>query len=277
MTRPFFSIITPVYNTEAYLEECLRSVQEQDYTDWELIIINDGSPQRARYEEIKAEFSTDARFRFLDQENQGVGAARNAGLEVVRGHVTMFLDSDDKFLPGHFAGLAAQLRDYDENTIYCLHNYTDSIYGIVGYTQQPRRITLETELVFFSINVMRMVLPTTLARTTRFAHNFWHGEESLYIFTLYYAQATPPQFREVASTTAWYRNRPDSGSKQNKTRESENFRRIYRFVQEQSLTLRQRILVRLGLFRYRLYPTPYKYVAKPLTLVAKIIAGWWSA
>ena len=186
MSRPFFSIIIPVYNTEQYLEECLQSVQNQDFSDWEAIVVNDGSPQRELYRKIKKQFQKDSRFSFLEQTNRGVGAARNAGLARVGGEITMFLDSDDLFLPGHFARLHGQLLDYDSRTIYCLHNYTDSERGVVGYTQQPKQITLETELVFFSINVMRMVLPTTLAKSVQFPVNFWHGEgESVYFYAVF--------------------------------------------------------------------------------------------
>lgn len=88
------SIIIPVYRTEAYLEECMESVLKQDYENLEIILVDDGSPDRCpdlcdRYAE---KYSW---IRVLHQENQGLGAARNAGLKEAGGDFVLFLDSDD--------------------------------------------------------------------------------------------------------------------------------------------------------------------------------------
>ena len=95
------SIIIPVYNAEKYLQKCLNSVLEQTLTDWEAICINDGSTDGS--EQILREFSAkDERFVIEMQENQGVSAARNRGLELANGKYIMFMDNDDFLHPQAF-------------------------------------------------------------------------------------------------------------------------------------------------------------------------------
>lgn len=88
------SIIIPIYNSEKYLKECLTSIQQQSYKDFEAILINDGSSDGSV--EICENFcKKDDRFRLLSQQNQGVSKARNKGISVSKGEYIMFVDSDD--------------------------------------------------------------------------------------------------------------------------------------------------------------------------------------
>ncbi len=91
---PCISFILPIYNMERCLPRVLRSLQAQTLTDFETILINDGSKDgsAALCAQAAAE---DARFRFIDQPNGGVAAARNAGLDAARGEYIFFLDPDD--------------------------------------------------------------------------------------------------------------------------------------------------------------------------------------
>ena len=91
---PCISFIVPVYNMERLLPRALRSLRAQTLTDFEAILINDGSKDgsAALCAQAAAE---DARFRFIDQPNGGVAAARNAGLDAARGEYVFFLDPDD--------------------------------------------------------------------------------------------------------------------------------------------------------------------------------------
>ncbi len=91
---PKISIIVPVYNVEPYLRRCLDSIVVQTFTDWECILIDDGSSDNSGV--ICDEYaSRDARFHVFHQENKGVSAARNAGLDAARGEWIGFVDSDD--------------------------------------------------------------------------------------------------------------------------------------------------------------------------------------
>lgn len=91
---PLVSVIVPVYNTADYLRECLDSLLAQTLTNIEIICVNDGSTDSSR--EILDEYQAkDARVLVVDQENQGVSVARNAGVERASGKYVCFVDSDD--------------------------------------------------------------------------------------------------------------------------------------------------------------------------------------
>ena len=92
-----YSIIIPVFKTELYLRQCVESVLRQTYSDFELILVDDGSPDACPMicEELR---ELDDRIRVIHQENSGIGIARNAGIKVAQGEYLLFLDSDDFWL-----------------------------------------------------------------------------------------------------------------------------------------------------------------------------------
>lgn len=87
--KPRFSIIVPVYNTEKYLKRCLDSISKQSFTDYEVIIVNDGSTDNSS--NIISKYP----YKVINQENQGLSMARNNGVKVSSGDYLIFLDSDD--------------------------------------------------------------------------------------------------------------------------------------------------------------------------------------
>lgn len=89
-----YTVIVPVYKAEAVLSRCIESILQQTVSDFELILINDGSPDQSGAI-CNAYAARDARIRVLHQENGGVSKARNAGLELVQGDYIVFVDSDD--------------------------------------------------------------------------------------------------------------------------------------------------------------------------------------
>ena len=94
------SIIIPVYNVENYLEECLKSVQSQTYTNIEVILVNDGSTDKSKLI-CERYCKEDRRFHSLNQENQGQSVARNMGVAASTGEFIAFVDSDDIILPNY--------------------------------------------------------------------------------------------------------------------------------------------------------------------------------
>ena len=88
-----FSIIVPVYNVEKYLEKCLKSIQNQTYDNFEVIIVNDGSTDNSK--EIIKTFEKDARFKSFNKKNGGLSDARNYGIKYTTGDFLLFIDSDD--------------------------------------------------------------------------------------------------------------------------------------------------------------------------------------
>ena len=95
---PIISIVMPVYNTEAYLEECLESISRQTYRHFEVLCVNDGSTDNSPAI-LEAHARKDPRFRVIHQANQGAGGARNTALDQARGKFLYFVDSDDLIHP----------------------------------------------------------------------------------------------------------------------------------------------------------------------------------
>lgn len=88
-----FSVIIPVYNVEKYIEKCIDSILNQSYKDYEIIIINDGSTDGS--ENILKKYNNNKKITIITQENQGLSAARNAGIKKAKGDYIVLVDSDD--------------------------------------------------------------------------------------------------------------------------------------------------------------------------------------
>lgn len=119
------SVVVPIYKVEAYLEECLRSICGQSYSSLEIILIDDGSPDRcgAICDEAAR---NDRRIRVIHQENRGLSAARNAGLEVASGQFVSFIDSDDYLDPHFYERLLTGFEQHPEvDIVGCMH-YADT-------------------------------------------------------------------------------------------------------------------------------------------------------
>ena len=95
---PEISVIVPVYKVEKYLQQCIDSILVQTFTDFELLLIDDGSPDRCG--EICEEYAQkDERIRVFHQENAGLSCARNTGLMNSSGKYVTYIDSDDYVKP----------------------------------------------------------------------------------------------------------------------------------------------------------------------------------
>ena len=116
-----FSVIVPVYNVEAYLDDCLQSLQKQDFKDYEVICVNDGATDRSR-EILTAWEARLPQMRVIDRENGGLSAARNTGLEAATGNYVLFVDSDDWVEPTMLGTLAATIGDEDMVCFACRKN-----------------------------------------------------------------------------------------------------------------------------------------------------------
>ena len=117
---PKISVIVPCYNQAQYLDECLQSVLDQTYQNWECMIVNDGSPDYTA--EIAASWvAKDNRFKYIYKENGGLSSARNAGIEMAEGEYILPLDADDKIGNDYvFLALKEFEKDIELKVVYCL-------------------------------------------------------------------------------------------------------------------------------------------------------------
>lgn len=113
MNTPILSIIVPVYNASTTLDACIESVLLQDYSDYELILIDDGSNDGSD-KKCHAAAKKDNRIKAIVKGNEGVSATRNRGIDAAVGDYIVFLDSDDTLLPG---ALSALMEASDEDLI----------------------------------------------------------------------------------------------------------------------------------------------------------------
>ncbi len=123
------SIIIPCYNQAHYLPETLQSVLDQTYTNWECIIVNDGSPDNT--EDIALEWvKKDSRFIYLKKENGGLADARNYGIKASTGKYILPLDSDDLIAPT-YVEKAIKILEEDESIgiVYCKATFFDCLEG----------------------------------------------------------------------------------------------------------------------------------------------------
>lgn len=132
---PKVSIIVPVYKVEKYLRECLNSILAQTFTDWECLLIDDGSPDKSG--EICDEYAAkDTCFRVFHKQNGGVSSARNLGLDKACGEWVTFVDADDMIAPDFLCALVEPTQEYED--LDFVHagccNYRDG--KIVGIEQQ---------------------------------------------------------------------------------------------------------------------------------------------
>ena len=110
------SIIVPIYNVSPYLRKCVDSLIHQDYRDYEIILVDDGSTDNSPQicdeyvKRVKSEELKDKSMKVLHQKNGGLSAARNAGLKVAKGEYVCFVDSDDYWEPNVLGALMAQVE-----------------------------------------------------------------------------------------------------------------------------------------------------------------------
>lgn len=116
--EPLVSVIVPCYKVEQYLSNCIESIINQTYGYWELILVDDGSPDKCG--DICDEYAKkDCRIKVIHKENGGVSSARNAGMKVMKGDFITFLDSDDFLHKDAIAKMIALAIVYDAQIVQC--------------------------------------------------------------------------------------------------------------------------------------------------------------
>jgi len=158
------SVIVPIYQVEAYLPRCLDSILAQTFTDYELILVNDGTKDGCP-QIMQAYAERDSRIRLVHKENGGLSSARNAGLDVAQGEYIAFLDSDDYAAPNWLEDIVRAADTTGAQQV--LYNYRLVVDG----EEQEAYLQFQTE----TINVDRLGL-------ANYFYQYWmpykHGQEA---------------------------------------------------------------------------------------------------
>lgn len=183
---PLFSVIIPCYNVEKYIEGCLKSVLAQTFKSFEIICVNDGSPDNTV--EVINQFK-DQRIRVICQSNRGLSGARNTGINASRGIFIALLDADDLWLPNklesHFKHLQS---DHSIDISYSASDFIDEQGAPMNIGQYPKTKNISAKDVFCrnpigngSAAVIRKSLLLNIARikTSGNAQRFEYFDENM--------------------------------------------------------------------------------------------------
>ena len=188
MNIPKISVIVPVYNVEQYLPRCIDSILAQTFTDFELLLIDDGSKDRSG--EICDDYAKkDSRIRVFHKENGGVSSARNLGLDNAQGEWICFCDSDDEFISSTLHSYINVLgKDTDIEVISCG-------YTIFNNSKKTNKVTyhnqlletnslklLESEKSHYYGFLWNKCIKKELATSFRFNESITWLEDNLYMY-----------------------------------------------------------------------------------------------
>ena len=192
------SIIVPIYNVENYLRQCLDSILNQTYQNFECLLINDGSPDNSA--DICREYvSKDSRFRYFEKENGGVSSARNLGIERSKGQYITFIDSDDwgesDYLEVLYRALIDEKADIAIST-YKQFNMTDNCYYVHSYQRGYERKVFTNKELIDSLSSLDQydntyifasckLVSKKLLKHIHFNHYTSYGEDMEYWYKLY--------------------------------------------------------------------------------------------
>ncbi|APG61671.1 hypothetical protein LPB140_01155 [Sphingorhabdus lutea] len=182
MNSPTFSVIIPVYNAAASLRRAVESVRAQSFTDWECIIINDGSSDQSLVNAF-ALAAMDARIKVKSHDNQGVSFTRNVGWHLANGKYVAFLDADDTWQSEKLATHLAFHRQFENADIsfaqISFMNEENSL-GPFSYSSVPNHILrIEDVIGEHPICTMSNVVARTslIDKIGGFANNLSHAED----------------------------------------------------------------------------------------------------
>lgn len=132
--NPIVSIIMPAYNQARYVEEAIQSVLSQTYNNWELIIVDDGSPDNVK--EVASKYTdSETRIKFYHTDNHGPSAARNFGVKMSSGEFILPFDADDKIAPEYLEKCIREFREKPStDLVYCRWQF----FGDTRYTPELR-------------------------------------------------------------------------------------------------------------------------------------------
>lgn len=212
MSKDLISVVVPVYGVENYIGECIESILSQSYSDFELLLVDDGSKDRSG--EICDEYATkDSRITVYHKANGGLSSARNYGIEHANGTYICFIDSDDWIYPDYLMRMYTQLKEENSDIVLCDvkqdrtgawcsdNKLRYSSKEIIGWLENT--ISREYMLTVVAFNKLYR---TSLFNEVRYPLGKLHEDE----FVIYSLLRQAGQISVVREELYFYRNREDS-------------------------------------------------------------------
>lgn len=170
MTQPEISVIVPIYNVEKYLDKCVQSIRNQTFTDLEIILVDDGSPDRCG-EMCDAYAREDLRIRVIHKENGGLSDARNAGIDAARGKYLGFVDSDDYIEADMYEMLHSMIVQENADVAICgvYDHYATSVNSSDTSTDFTIRVLNTEEVIALTLNGLAVSSCTKLYKKGLFS------------------------------------------------------------------------------------------------------------
>ena len=239
------SVIIPMYNSQDYIGQCLRSVISQTYRNLEVLVIDDGSTDKS-VEICQSYCQKDKRIRLLLQEHGGVSVARNRGLDTAKGAYLFFLDSDDMIHPYLLEELISHARQNQTKFLFCKYKrgdgtQTEEIFPEASMAAEKRgrrkweEARVGEDVVWFYKRYARELLgiggkliSREIIGTLRFEESLKRGEDTLFLHKL-----LGKKLWVGCCLYPWYyyRTRPDSLSHSGQT-DDEAYLEIYSKVRD---------------------------------------------
>lgn len=231
MRAPAVSVLMPAYNAMAYLCEAVESVQAQDFTDWELVAIDDGSQDKTLALLEKAS-AADTRIRVIPQPHRGLVAALNTGLAACRAPLVARMDADDRMHPTRLRRQAEFLATHPEvavvgSLVECfpaehiqegLQRYQEWLNSLVTHEQIVRDLFVESPFAHPSVMFRREVV----LRAGGYQDHGWPEDYDLWL-RLFLAGV---RFAKVPEVLHSWRDRPDRLTRTHEAYSLRNFRRL---------------------------------------------------
>ena len=170
---PMVSIIIPIYNVENYIENCIKSVIAQTYKNIEIILVDDGTPDKSSDIAERVLTEKGVTYQIIHQENSGLAMSRNAGLNVAKGEWVYFLDSDDLILPSTIEHMVNACCDKEIDLVISSFKSIYSVNEVLndcnnGYKKVYTREKIQKE---FLLRKLVILAPGTLYRKNFLTNN----------------------------------------------------------------------------------------------------------
>ena len=236
--KPIISVIVPVYKVEQYLDTCVQSILDQSYSQLEIILVDDGSPDHCP-EKCDRWALLDKRIKVIHKKNGGLSDARNAGLEICTGDYISFVDSDDYIRPEMYERMLYAIKEEDADICACsiIRCYSDKevkgdvVSGVAGRSEEILDLLYSDSM--FPVCAWNKLYRRELWKEIRFPV----GKICEDAFTMYLLVHKAKWIVQIPEALYCYRIRPESimtsSFSKKSMDEEEAWRKNYEFIKKQ--------------------------------------------